>query len=222
VDVHPVEEFWADLATLPAEAYPVGTVPVRHHIRGTAFFSGGAGLYIEDPAAALPPFPFGGVMVVGHNLDAEAPFLERVRSGRAHGDRRWPMRTWRNLYKLLDGAGVQPSTCFFTNVYVGLIAGSKPVGAYPGARDRDFTSWCDGFLRRQIARMRPRAIVSLGGASARYFGWQGHEPRAVTVDGLAVRAVPLAHPSMHPANVRTRGGVDAEIERLRATAFAET
>ena len=216
--VHPVEEFWADLASLPEEAYPLGTMPVREHVRGTAFFSGGPGLYIEDPDEPLPPFPFGGVMFVGHNLDAEEPFLARVRSGRAHGDRRWPMRTWLNLYRLLDAAGIDPRDCFFTNIYVGLIAGPNPVGTFPGAKDRRFTEWCDGFLRRQINRMRPRAIVPLGMAARRYFGWPDREPGGVDVGGRATRFVCLAHPSMHPANLKPRGGIEAEVDRLRAVA----
>ena len=214
--MHPVEELWADLASLPETAYPAGTVPVREHIKGTAFFAGGPGLYVEDPDGPLPPFPFGGVMFVGHNLDAEEPFYARVTSGKAHGDRRWPMRTWANLYKLLDGAHLDPRECFFTNIYVGLLAGSNPVGAYPGAKDPTFTAWCAAFLDRQIALMRPRAIVPLGGASRLYFGWPDREPGTATVAEHTLRYVCLAHPSMHPANVKARGGVDNEIERLRA------
>ena len=216
--MHPVGEFWADLNSLPASSYPPGTVPVREQIRGTAFFAGGAGLYLEDPDGPLPPFPFGGVMFVGHNLDAEEPFLERVRSGRAHGDRRWPMRTWLNLYKLLDGADLDPLECFFTNIYVGLRAGSHPVGAFPGANDPVFKSWCRAFLYRQIGRMQPRAIIPLGAEARRFFGWPDLEPGSVDIEGLPTRYVCLAHPSMHPANVTRRGGVEAEIIRLKDVA----
>lgn len=106
---HPVEDFWADLAELPDDAYPPGVVPVTENIRGTAFFAGGPGLYITDPDGPLPEFPFGGIMVVGHNLDAEEPYLSRVQSGKAHGDPRWPMRTWRNLYRLFELANIDPA-----------------------------------------------------------------------------------------------------------------
>lgn len=188
------------------------------YIAGTAFFAAGAGLYIEDPSAPWPVFPFGGVMFVGHNLDAEEPYLERVRTGRSHGDPRSPMRTWRNLYALLDGAGVDRHECFFTNVYVGLIAGSKPTGSFPGANDPAFRAWCDVFLRRQIARMRPRAIVALGKPAREFLGWSDGDVGVVDIDGHPSERVCLAHPSMYPANLRTRGGLAAEIARLAAVA----
>lgn len=216
--MHPVEVWWAELEELSNDAYPSGVCPVRQRVRGTAFFSGGAGLYIDDPDRPLPPIPVGGVMFVGHNLDAEAPFVERVRSGRAHGDRRWPMRTWLNLYRLLDGAEIDPRECFFTNAYVGLKAGSGAVGPFAGTKHPAFSQWCRAFLDRQIEYMRPRAIVPLGAESRRFLGWPDREPGVVEVAGCSTRYVCLAHPSMHPANVARRGGVAGEIDRLRAVA----
>ncbi|HEV2360429.1 MAG TPA: uracil-DNA glycosylase family protein [Acidimicrobiales bacterium] len=210
---HPVEEFRADLATLLESAYPPGVVPIREYIRGTAFFSGGPGLYMEHPEGPLPPFPFGGLMFIGHNFDAEEPYLERLRTGKAHGDRRRPMKTWRGLYRLLELASVNPCECFFTNIYVGLIAGAKPTGKFPGAADPDFVSWCTSFLERQMAKMEPRGVVMLGAEVRNFFKasqgvgqmtWRGHElPYAA-----------LVHPSMHPANAARVGGVTAEAERL--------
>lgn len=211
---HPVHEFWAELASLPGDEYPDGVVPVRDHIQGTAFFSGGAGLYITDPGAPLPPFPYGGLMFVGHNLDAEEPYLARVESGKAHGDPRWPMKTWRNLYRLLALADVDPAGCFFTNIYVGLIAGSKPTGKFPGARDEQFTRWCAAFLSRQMETMQPRAVVMLGSEVRRFFGVSDVEG-SLSRAGHRLPYVALAHPSMHPANVAKRGGVEGEAELLR-------
>lgn len=211
--MHPLEEFWADLATLPDGAYPPGVVPVREHVRGTAFFAAAAALYTEDPGGPLPVFPFGGLMVVGHNLDAEEPYLERLRSGRAHGDRRWPMKTWRGLYRLFELASIDPAECFFTNIYVGLIAGADPTGKFPGAADRDFVRWCESFLARQVARMEPRGVVMLGAEVRRFFKVSAGVGRMAWMgDELPYAA--LVHPSMHPANAARVGGVDAEAKRL--------
>jgi len=143
--MHPVERLWRRLEELPAEWYPAGVVPVPAHVPGTAFFSAGAGL-CRASDAPLPDFPTGGVMFVGHNLDAEGPYLGRLAERIPHGDPRRPMATWRNLYRLLDGSGIQREECFFTNAYVGLIAGDKPTGTFPGARDQRFTRWCRDFL----------------------------------------------------------------------------
>ncbi|MDQ6947299.1 MAG: hypothetical protein M3256_13765, partial [Actinomycetota bacterium] len=70
---HPIETFRQRLAEL--RSYPAGVVPVPEYLHGTAFFSAAAGLIVTNPDAPLPPFPFGGVMFVGHNLDSETAFL---------------------------------------------------------------------------------------------------------------------------------------------------
>ena len=126
---HPVELFRQRLASL--DEYPPGVIPVPDYLPGTAFFSAGAGLIVIKPDGRLPPFPFGGVMFVGHNLDSETAFLRRLASGRAHGVPDRPMRTWRNLYRLLRAAGIAPESCFFTNAYVGLKAGTIRPGGSP-------------------------------------------------------------------------------------------
>lgn len=58
-----------------------GVVPVPP---STAFFSAADGLIVDDPDGPLPPFPFEGVMFVGH-LDAAGNFMWRLASGRPHG-----------------------------------------------------------------------------------------------------------------------------------------
>lgn len=72
-DAHPVEMFRRRLAELTT--YPPGVVPVPAFLGGTAFFAAAAGLVVTDDAGSLPPFPFGGVMFVGHNLDSERAFI---------------------------------------------------------------------------------------------------------------------------------------------------
>jgi hypothetical protein len=216
--MHPVEQLWEQLDELPTSKYPAGVVPLPGRIGGTAFFSAGAGLCRAngDP---LPEFPFGGVMFVGHNLDAEGPYLRRLQAGVPHGDPKQPMATWRNLYALLGGAGVGREECFFTNVYVGLIAGDKPTGSFPGARSQNFTDWCRGFLQSQVELMRPRAMVFLG-KPARDFVGLGRGLGSVTFGEMVVPAVGLAHPSMYPASARNsrygeQVGVGAEVALLK-------
>ena len=131
---HPVTTFRRILASL--STYPPGVIPVPAYLAGTAFFSAAAGLFVDDAEGSLPPFPFGGVIFVGHNLDSESAFLQRLASGEAHGGPERPMRTWRNLYRLLEAAGLDAHDCFFTNALVGLKAGDDPTGPVPGCGRR--------------------------------------------------------------------------------------
>jgi hypothetical protein len=208
-------------------------VPVPQPIDGTAFFSAGPGLYCDQPpsAAGLPRFPFGGVMFVGHNLDAEGPYRQRLEQGVPHGDRDRPMSTWRGLYQLLETAGIDVHGCFFTNAYVGLVAGNKPTGRFPGALDAQFSAWCERFLRMQISTMQPTVIATIGADARRFFGrltadlaeWQRGPSQVVSraeIDGLAFAGVALAHPSMYPASAQARSfggehGVAADAAQLR-------
>ncbi len=228
---HPVEIFRARLVEL--SAYPTGVVPVPAYLPGIAFFSAAAGLIVNDPDEPLPPFPFGGVMFVGHNLDSETAFLHRLASGRAHGDTDRPMLTWRNLYLLLERASVAPETCFFTNAYVGLKAGDEPSGTFPGAADTAFSAWCRNFLEEQIAVMRPSVVASLG-TDARQFlsamapelaAWapRPNPPPGVVqaqLGGVTTTAVALLHPSGYYGSLGRRrygdfSGLDAEAALLR-------
>jgi hypothetical protein len=232
--VHPVDEFRQVLDQL--DGYPDGVVQVPERIDGTAFFSAGPGLYCEQPPSlvGLPPFPLGKTMIVGNNLDAEGPYRERLASGVPHGDLVHPMRTWSGLYRLLDGAGVDPHDCFFTNAYVGLIEGDTPTGRFPGASDRDFSAWCERFLRLQVATMKPAVVATIGADARRFLSrftpdlhaWKDRSSIAVhkaEIDGHTVAAVALAHPSMYPASAHNRvfngeHGVAADAALLRAAA----
>jgi len=215
--VHLVEELWAEVDALPPTVYPPGVLPVPEHIRGTAFFAAGAGLVVGDPGDQLPPFPYGGVMFVGNNPDAEASYIKRLHSGVPHGDRARPMKTWKNLYLLLDGAGVDPTSCFFTNVFVGLVRGKNPLAGVSTPAGSTYRKWCRDFLTRQITVMKPRAIVALGSAALDHFGSDPAEDGMITVAGHEARFACLAHPSMYPANLSKRGGWPGEVARLRST-----
>lgn len=228
---HPIERFRARLADL--RRYPPGVVPVPGFLRGTAFFSAAAGLVVDNPNGPLPPFPFGGVMFVAHNLDAEGPFRRRLASGRAHGGPERVMLTWRNLYRLLDATGLDPSECFFTNAYVGLKAGDDPTGPFPGANDPEFRGWCQGFLGEQIEVIQPKAIATFGSDARRFMAAMAPElaglasaknppPTVVEamIGGHRAPVVPLLHPSGYHGSLgrrsyRGKAGLDAEAALLR-------
>ncbi len=228
---HPVRTFRRLLASL--SEYPPGVIPVPAYLSGTAFFSAAAGLIIDNAEGLLPPFPFGGVMFVGHNLDSETAFLQRLASGEAHGGPERPMLTWRNLYRLLDAARLDAQECFFTNAFVGLKAGDDPTGRFPGADDPRFRSWCRHFLEDQIEVMRPRVIATLGNDARRFVatlapdlsGWaaiRSPPPRVVTtrLGGEQAALVALLHPSGYHVSLGRRRyrdltGLRAEAALLR-------
>jgi len=228
---HPVQRFRRRLEELAI--YPPGVIPVPEYLRGTAFFAAAAGLLVTDPEGPLPPFPFGGVMFVGHNLDSESAFRRRLVSGRAHGGPDRPMLTWRNLYRLLDVAGLAASDCFFTNAYVGLKAGDDPTGRFPGADDPEFRLWCRGFLEEQVSVMKPRTVATLGTGARRFLSTMAPELDVWTAarnptPGVVrahlgdheFAAVALLHPSGYHGSLGRRRygdrtGLEAEAALLR-------
>ena len=135
--VHPVEDFWATLREF--DDYRPDVNPVPELLPGTAAFAASAGLYREHGSRDLPPFPHGGLMVVGHNLDSRANYQERRLSGSSHGDLvpGPPMKTWLGLYRLLDQAGIPRQQFFFTNLFVGLKDGTA-TGRFSSHRNADF------------------------------------------------------------------------------------
>jgi hypothetical protein len=224
---------------LPAivEPYPAGVVPVPERLPGTAFFPGGAGLWMPD-GGALPPMPTGGVMVLGHDFYSEAGY-RRFLESRGESTRG---PTWRNLLALLARVGVTPEACFFTNVYMGLRAGSRNTGRFPGASDAGFVERCRMFLLEQLRAQRPRVVLSLGShvpavaapLSPELEPWLGCKTltgldaasvpliAAATFDGLpdvSATVVALTHPSLRWASVGRRrykgyAGDDAEVAML--------
>lgn len=189
-----IEYLWSRVDQL--EDWPAGVYPTpREHDRGTAGFPDGAGLYRKtgDP---MPCFPVGGVMFVGHNTDAKDKHASRRTGGLSPGEPpRGRMPTWVRLYAIMERAGFDRQEMFFTNIYVGLMAGSIPRGPFAGASDPSFRAWCDAFLDEQIQLMQPRAIVTLGRKAGEAFGWEhglaGMQQRA----GVQFKGAALMHPS---------------------------
>lgn len=217
--MHPVEALWAEHA--PVAGYPRGVVSIPEPIPGLAFFPGGSGLWHAALGQPLPPFPLGGVMVLGHDFHSE----EGYRASLARGHERYSQPTWRNLTVLLGEAGVDLGACFFTNVYMGLRAGAKTTGPFPGATDPAFVAHCRRFLVRQLAAQRPALILTLGvyaprmlapispdlahwadGRGFRHLDEVGPVRVAAFPDvpGLTAAVVALTHPCMRTASVHRR------------------
>lgn len=234
---HPVEYLFEELKIV--EPYPQGVVPVPERLPGTAFFPGGMGLWHQDPESSPPRMPVGGVMVLGHDFYSEAGFR---RFAAKHGEStKGP--TWRNLLALLARVGIGPERCFFTNAYMGLRAGSRNTGRFPGARDTGFVERCRAFLGEQIRAQKPRLILTLGShvpavlapLSEDLHPWlkatslkaleEAGCPiipaaRFPSVPNLGVTTAALVHPSIRWASVLRRrykslSGDDAEVSILK-------
>src|SRR6185437_8702015 len=174
----------------------------------------------------------GGIMIVGHNFDSEAGFTRSyLRSGE---NMKGP--TWRNLLEFLQSVHIAPEQCFFTNVYVGLVAGNSAVGAFPGASDQTFVQWCQHFLLKQFQLMQPRLALSLGAHVPRFLAQLSPElhkawsqvrqlrtadeqgsgvVHPVTITGVEkpIAAVALTHPAYRQLNARYRcyGNLEGEL-----------
>jgi hypothetical protein len=235
--MHPAQTLWEQ--HLAVSGYPPGCLPVPAPIPGIAFFPGGYGLYREDTNAPLPPWPKGGIMVLGHDFHSVAGYQASV--ARGHEDPTQP--TWRALTDLLGAARISPRSCFFTNVYMGLRE-TGTTGRYPGSRSAEFVVACQEFLRRQVEAQAPRLILTLGAWVPAFLGttfaavssWRrARSFRDLDTVGPLIRSAPLTpglettvaalvHPSFRAASLRHRtyrGLVGAAAEsRLLADAGA--
>lgn len=230
------EELWG--RHHPPEGYPAGVLPVPTPIEGTAFFPGGFGLWRPDVSQPLPAFPLSGVMVLGHDFHSEAGYRDSL--ARTRESETQP--TWRQLTKLLGEVNIDPTRCFFTNVYLGLRAGAATTGPFPGAKDETFVSHCLAFLTEQLAAQRPSLVLTLGinvppllgrlspqlqpwtlGRGLKFLDAAGPVRANVTFPASALNTtvVALTHPSLRHASIRHRRygsetGNAAEIAMLRA------
>lgn len=230
--MHPVEKLWA--RHHPPGGYPAGVIPVPEPVPGLAFFPGGYGLWGTGPNRPLPTFPVGGIMVLGHDFHSETGYAE----SRRLGGERLTLPTWRNLLKLFHAADVPLERCFFTNLYMGLRAGSATTGVFPGASDSAFVAHCQTFLLQQLSIQLPALILTLGvhgpwaigSLSPELVPWAerrglkhldsvGPLRSGVTFPGLGdfrTTAVALIHPSLRHASLRHRryDGAVAEAAEL--------
>ena len=153
--MYPSDELRARLGEV--EPYPANVVVVPDELPFTAFFSGGAGVMLNQDGTK-PPFPSGKVMIVGHNFYHLAGFeLMRRKQKRDAGT-----PTWRNLKSTLERAEIALEDCFFTNAYQGLMEATSSMGAFPGARDEAFVQRCRAFFRVQLSVCAPKLVITLG------------------------------------------------------------
>ena len=219
--MYPSEQLFNELRALGP--YPEGVVPVPAQMRGLGFFPGGLGVYQELESRVPPLFPFGQVMIVGQDFDTHENF--QVSLTRGEEDRRGG--TWGNLLSFLRRCEIPWSSCFFTNVYMGLRASGKNTGTFVGSRAHEFRVGCERFFIRQLAVARPKLLLVLGLPAAEFLsrlsvdlrGWDGDSWKAVDEcavgplvsdvafgDGaMRIAAVAaLVHPSLRNGNVRFR------------------
>lgn len=233
--MHPAKLLWAEHA--PATGYPPGVLAVPEPILGTAFFPGGYGLWNPTGNQELPPFPVGGIMVLGHDFHSKGGYLASF----ARGAESSTQPTWRNLIRLLFEVRLEPSNCFFTNAFMGLRAGDATTGRFPGASAPEFVAHCRRFLARQLQVQQPSLVLTLGihvprilsplspqlvswasGRGLKHLDAAGPLCEGVTfpdVPGLRTVALALTHPSLRAASVRHRQyrgqtGAPAEILML--------
>lgn len=163
---HAVKRFWERLDRF--DGYPAGVaVRVPSRVKGTAFFAASSGLWGQEPGGPPPAFPYGGVMVVGNNLDNEERYAERLAEGRQYGSAETGTPTWRELLGLSKRVGVAPDQCFFTNIWVGLKAGGgSNTGAMAVEPGSPFDRWCQRFLCEPGQRGAPAGDRRPGSARA--------------------------------------------------------
>ena len=215
------ERLWAEMArTFPP--YPKGVVPVPERIRGTAFFPGGLGLWLDERGSAEPDTPE--VMVVGQDFNTLASY----ENARKEGSEIKTSRTWQNIEKIFPKLGLSFRNCFCTNFYMGLRENGPETGVFPGARGPEFVQRSARFFERQLDVMKPKLIVTLGLAPLAALGKHVfHVPTPPTLSRCVdvyrdlpaahgpVALVALTHPSLYFANVGRRrfqclAGIDAE------------
>jgi hypothetical protein len=162
------------------------------------------------------------IIAVGHNFGCQE-YRTEIQSAGREDDK----ATWRNLDTLLLEAGSNPSQCFRTNWFVGLLAGSKQIGRFLRKSNYEFEQTCPSLLVKQIREIKPTAILLLGpevvGRADNLIPalapWQGakrwididqnpigHSVHDVEVPAASVRTnvVALLHPSFGPANQSRR------------------
>jgi len=149
-------------------AYGPGAIKVMLRIDGTAFFPGGLGLWRGLEKHGTPPvkFPRFPIMILGHNFDK----VKGLADSHKRGIELMNGSTWRILRRYLEVAEISKSDCFFTNVFVGL----QPI-----------KSQCRAFLLRQVERVKPRLIATLGIPAAEQYH----------LSGCKAPIVELHHPS---------------------------
>lgn len=214
--MHPVERFRRSLAAVPDEDFPSCLERVdRAELEaaaggpvGVAAFPVSHGLYAEPgwDHGRLPPFPAPGegLMIVGNHPHSRDGALRQLREKGAHGDPSLGtrlMRYWRELYRLLDHAGIDRHAIFATNIHPAYFTHTS--GRVPR---RGNTSWFDHarrLLLEQVHTMQPRVIAAFGGVALDELNRVGvdlpslepNQSLTIDIDGTQTTILHARHPS---------------------------
>jgi uracil-DNA glycosylase len=218
---HTVEQLFERLHVI--RPYVGGMVEIQQHLPGLGFFPGGDGLWKAPGQRTSPPMAVGGIMVLGNNFQCSANYPALLAMGE---EDRQKDATWRNLLSFLAIVGIDPAGCFFTNAYMGLVAGDDPTRTAPGMSDPGFLQRCRTFFLHQMAILQPRLILALGTKVPAFLApltqqtlhWRGAKTWAdidhacggfvqdARFQGIP-RSIPIAcllHPSFRGPNLRRR------------------
>lgn len=214
------------------EPWPPKVVAIPAMIAGTAFFPGGAGLWLEEESTYFPD-----IMILGQDFSTRDQHMAML-LGR---ERDIDSPTWRNFMQFAAQAGLDLKRCFFTNALMGLRDGGSSQGPNPGYKKRNklFVQRSHEFLRMQFETIQPKLTVVLGMPAAQVLSdcssdlirWKKctyremDERKAAFIANAAIpdvrtSFVSLVHPSYRGLNVAMRRykgleGNDAEVALLR-------
>lgn len=213
--------------------YPSTMLKINGEIEGVGFFPGATGM-----TGASKKVSEREIMILGQDQDNETGFKKSMTEGNENYS-----KTWENLEKLLQAAGIAKEDCFFTNSIMGIRKDRKSnSGQSPAFKDPIFINTCLDFLTFQIATQRPKAILCLGTQPIKLlsqlfdnfaFEYDGFFDidrknlavnKGVTIKGISdfsTTIVFLVHPSIRNGNATNRMygnilGAKAEIEMLKA------
>lgn len=210
-------------------------LPARGGLPGPAFFPEGFGLQNPSLEAKWPE-----IMVIGHNFGCE-DYRNEIEAAGREDDK----ATWRNLQRLLAGAGVESDRCYMTNWFVGLLPGNKQVGRFLVQPSPRYEAECLQLLCEQMKGLKPAVILLLGlpvvtrayeimpslrpWAGAANWGVVDSSSIGPVAYGIEIalanikaNVVALLHPSFSSSNQRYRRaafpGPNPEIEMVRRAA----
>lgn len=129
------------------------TQKIKGEIDGPGFFPGAWGNPTKLESISNLPY-----MVLGQDQDNEKGFEKSKKTGNEEYT-----RTWSEMEKLFNKAGISLSDCFITNALMGIRINAKSnSGPSPSLQDQEFVTACAALLQTQIETQKPKAIICLG------------------------------------------------------------
>lgn len=189
---------------------------IDEQVNGTAFFPGGAGI-IDGTNNDVD------ILVLGQDFGTVNYFNKLVSTGKLDT----ACLTWKNMLKLFECSGLEPSRCFFSNVFMGLRTSNKITDSFTS--DKQYISKSLEFLKEQIRIIRPKAIITLGNNPTKMIikamdggleSWDTsgkvtsiRNNSLANFEDLSIYCVALLHPSMRYSNIDKRDeSTDKKLE----------